>query len=58
MWSSVSGWVTVLRFQEEVRGGIGGVSVSGVSLLQPLSACHMCSDDKVNHFSRSSSTHS
>lgn len=28
MWSSVSGWVVVLRFQEEMRGGMGGAAVS------------------------------
>lgn len=28
MWSSVSGWVGVLRFQEEMRGGMGGAAVS------------------------------
>lgn len=38
MCSSVSGWVGVLRFQEEVRGGMGGAAVS-ISECTPWLVC-------------------
>lgn len=67
MWSSVSGWVGLFRFQEEDRGGMGGAapSVSDCVSLEPsgsaalvlqdsleaLSASQVLSGDKVIQFS-------
>lgn len=50
MWSSVSVWAGVLRFQEEVRGGMGG---AGASISEKL-ALQVFSGDKAIQFSLSS----